>query len=337
MFSSQKQESVSVELVKSFSPEAAAFFKQEEIDPFDDQVFATGYLTNDRVVGHFCEMPNVRSFTLSAHTDFSSSLIGIVNLQKLEEIHIGDNAVDADFVGALAKLPLLKKLSLVNSRLSSEAFEKLGMLEGLESLDLGFTNVGMEGFTDVLKHVATLKNLKTLGLGFTFVDAESIKVLSNMRGLKELSIPHSSKIGAEALHEIARIVGLECLHISGCPVGTIKALDGHKTLREISLGNPDPPDQKFNLNPEETCETLAALPNLNTINLTPSEYNSAAFQKLLSANGLTTIREEITGRENQELMAWYTKRGRDDESTRSFIELLEKITEVRLPDRSRYT
>jgi ankyrin repeat protein len=313
------------------STKAEEYFKRNGIDLDKEEVSAAGDHICDRVVGYYCEMPNLKHLELIGPSATSSGLSGVAKLKTIEEIRLKGARclLESDFVQALAKLPSLKRLSLIDCNLSPAAFENLGQLVGLESLNLAATNVD----TQDIKHIAKLTDLKTLWLADTKIGSDSMRELSAIKGLKSLGVGLSKGVDREALLHIAGIEGLESLSIENCPVGTIKALEGHKTLRGIRIAN-EYSSTKLNL--EEAFEILATIPTLEIIDCDRKEIDSGAIKKLRASASLTTIRDIASGATNESLLECMQRDGRfDKETTRSLSELLEGITGKRF-DRSPY-
>ena len=148
-------------------------------------------------------------------------LMSLVNMQSLQELAIIDSGVQitGEGIAALAKIPSLRKLSILDVELPSEKqWEALGKLSSLEHLELDSIR---SRITDGhIAHLSGLRRLKHLSVNPSYVmhsggdrmldiTGKALMYISNLKALESLSL--SGVIFTDA--EIQHLAGLPALKL----------------------------------------------------------------------------------------------------------------------------
>ena len=109
----------------------------------------------------------------------------------------------------LKNLQTLKLPSSVNDA----GLAEIGKLQSLQTLDLQFANVTVEG----VKNLAALKNLKSLNLGYGkgMTDA-ALKELAPLKGLQSLRLSNCAKLTTSGMKHLAALKTLQGLDLGAC-------------------------------------------------------------------------------------------------------------------------
>jgi uncharacterized protein (TIGR02996 family) len=221
--------------------------------------------------------------------------------------------VTAAQLNALADIPNLRGLALVDSALPPELFPRLARLTGLHHLDLGYTNL-----TDTqVKQLAPLKELRTLRASYSEMSHTGLRALRKFEHLRELalSVPNVELSGFRALGEIAT---LEVLELTGVGDDEIRALNGLSRLRDLRLpagGVSGVGIENFPLLTElriqdsEADDTgmacLAALPRLQFLDISSSHVTGETLKHLSGAKWLEYLYASYTAIRDEHLPALY--------------------------------
>ncbi len=173
---------------------------------------------------------------------------------------------------------------------------RLEALEGLQTLDLDWNQLGAEGMK-ALAGSAVLEGLKTLHLGWNQIGAEGMKALAGsaaLEGLKALDLV-GNKLGAEGMKALAGsavLEGLKALDLGWNRIGDegMKALAGSAALEGLKaldlVGN------KLGAEGMKALAGSAALEGLQTLDLGCNEIGDEGMKALaVSAvlEGLQTL------------------------------------------------
>jgi hypothetical protein len=159
----------------------------------------------------------------------------LVGLAHLRELIIQNESVPLKLIADLERLPELKALDLVNSRVNDEALAAISRLKHLEVLRIRISAVTAKG----LAHLEKMTGLRELDLGVCpGLTDESARHLAALTKLRVLSLPNNAGISDAALATVGKLTALERLDLESCgKVGDegVKALAGLKSLKVLKL------------------------------------------------------------------------------------------------------
>lgn len=150
----------------------------------------------------------------------------------------GPEAADAFFV-ELRKLPHVKTLVVRGgpdgvdpTKVTDAAFEHIGTLAKLETLDAGGLQLGDTACT----HLGKLSNLRALRLADSFITDNGVKHLKGLGRLEVLDLA-GTDVGGMGLAELAGLKGLHTLDLRGTKLGTddLKGVGLLTSLRVLHL------------------------------------------------------------------------------------------------------
>lgn len=256
------------------------------------------------------ELSNSREFTVR----------DLAPLTQLEDLDFGDHLSDADvadlqafpslrrFVTAspltnaaiahFAKLPKLRALGLLGTRIDDAGMSELAQLTELQELTppLGLSNDGIAKLaalnklkTLVLTHskitdagmqeLARLKHLETLDLSFNRLTDASAPSFARLTNLQSLDLS-TSKIGDETARAIAKLTRLRRLDLQGTGItsAAVPFLLELKTLRVLHVNN-------TSLNSEGIL-ALLALPNLRRYYTSITHSDSETYRRIANTRQL---------------------------------------------------
>jgi len=158
--------------------------------------------------------PTIKKLTFNdQYSDCKQLTYGLTNLKNLEELNI--SSFRGDLVpNTLKGLTSLKKFTFDSgdynmSEFTKQNFEELGTLTNLESLTFAFTSLNPEG----LKSLQNLNKVTSLTLDCNGKGGmDVVGCLSNLKNLKELTIPYDVK-NQKDVDAIAAYTNLEKLTI----------------------------------------------------------------------------------------------------------------------------
>ncbi|MDZ4818413.1 MAG: hypothetical protein SGJ20_05510 [Planctomycetota bacterium] len=226
-----------------------------------DQITAKGF-------SYLAPLPKLRTvyilweITEPGGTDSAADLPGLGQLRQIEDLHLFVPISDAS-VKEIAQLSRLRKLNLTSKgEVTEAAFQALGNLSALESLDL-YIEDSDERSADAGEHAVDKSH------SMARVASPSLLFLEKLRKLRSLSIGGRIENYETVVSSLQKLPHLESLTINMPARPTlelVKRLEKLTTLRSLSLhywktsgadlGNPRPEDSK-NL-PEEPLEVSEA-------------------------------------------------------------------------------
>ena len=162
--------------------------------------------------------------------------------------------VDIQDWDQLACLPMLTRLSIRDTELSTSAFLGISSLRALESLQVEQSQIR----SGLVASIRQLENLRTLSLAGSDVDDASLAMFAQLPNLRTLSLA-DMKITSNGMREIARSETIEDLDLTGADVDqqALVALGAMSSLRSVQLSCLDAP----------VLRILLAVPNLREIHV----------------------------------------------------------------------
>ena len=186
----------------------------------------------------------LRRLILNQCENFSKELAIIIpNLELLEEIDTGScGGITNESVKELSKLPMLRKLRMVNNdkiSVDDEGMRILCDMECLEELEVGkCENVTDEGMV-MFGKIGRLKKLFFWECG---IGKNGLKWAGGMRSLVHLEIDSCDNLTDEGMGVMGKMEWLEYLQIEMCEGVTnegLKLLGGLRELRTLHIGGCD--------------------------------------------------------------------------------------------------
>lgn len=256
------------------------------------------------------ELSNSREFTVR----------DLAPLTQLEDLDFGDHLTDADIanlqafpelrrfvtsspltnaaIAHFAKLPKLRALGLLGTKIEDAGMSELAQLTQLEELTppLGLSSNGIAKLaalqklkTLVLTHskvsdasmqeLARLKELETLDLSFNQLTDASAPTFAKLTNLRSLDLS-TSKVGDETARTITTLTQLRHLDLQGTRItnAAVPFLLELEALRVLHVNN-------TRLNSEGIL-ALLALPNLHRYYTSVTSSDRKTFQRLVSTKQL---------------------------------------------------
>lgn len=204
------------------------------------------------------------------------TLAVLASLPKLRQLSL--NKTDVTDAGASAMLREmrrpLERLEANDTGVGDDSLRELALRHSrLVSLSLSSTRVTDAGLADLSK----LENLKSLALQRTDVTDAGIRRLQNCRRLDTLSLCETRVTDAGLADLLPELVELKLLHLAAVPAGekTYKALQGHRRLRSILVGNIE----------ETAVDALTGIPTLASVASRGDALSPLVVQKLFQRMG----------------------------------------------------
>lgn len=227
-------------------------------------------------------MPKLRALRLG-QTKIGDT--GLERLRALREVRELDlyyaEYITEDGLAHLRGWKQLEKLNLRGTRVTSKVFPHLGVLTGLRSLDVAFTQVDDEGFEELLK----LGELNHVALGGNRLAGSCLAVLKSLPGLTSLDAGGTQRVDSGlwglALNEqnLARIAGLKGLRRLSLAAATIndRGIDkpGHPEAERADLRD---------------LSALKALPALEQLDLSRQPVTAESIRSLRGMQALKELR-----------------------------------------------
>ncbi|MCU0712765.1 MAG: hypothetical protein MUC43_11945 [Pirellula sp.] len=183
---------------------------------------------------HISNAPRLRGMIVNGLVPANSSLeLG----ESLEILGLGGDTITDDVLPEFNRLGKLRKLSLVDSKLSEARLMQISMLDGLESLVIAGDQIGDE----LVSRIAKLPQLQRLEIATDNpIQAEVLEQLGELKGLRFLTLRIK---GAETVDFpwVARLGNLEMLRFDGikCTTQLIDTLSSLKKLVCVALEGTD--------------------------------------------------------------------------------------------------
>ena len=219
-------------------------------------------------------------------------LIGISELQDLEELNIG---IETTGLAALAKLPKLRKLDF-SIDLTPDNARDLEKLQQVEEISMMFdSDAESERYFGA---VGKLKNLRTIEVYDPF-DQSALKRLAAAPALRELTLGLTSNgpdtaLSSEGLESLAALKQIHSLQYSG-PLADdlLLAISKMTELREITLSCSG---STVEVSPQGWGR-LKSLRFLNNLSISTDDYawTVADARQLAGIRGLATLTLDLSG------------------------------------------
>jgi len=175
-------------------------------------------------------------------------------------------------LASVAKLPNLKALSLLSTRITNNGLRHIKDLKQLRWLSLsGVGNIGNEG----LVHLKDLKGLEDLSIEATHITAEGLIHLQEMTKLRRLRLPNELQKGKPgSMKYLAKMTELIMLDARGLCAddSDLKAVRGMTKLKDLNLCYTKVSDKGL--------EHLAGLTELEDLDLFGTEVRGEGLKHL---------------------------------------------------------
>jgi Leucine-rich repeat (LRR) protein len=157
-------------------------------------------------------------------------------MQSLQELRLYGSQISSKGMVVLTKLPSLRRLTLDDMILSSDAYwEILGELTSLQVLQLD--DIQSEITDAHIAHLTGLSSLKRLDISPDTkqpinITNIALKHISNLKSLERLTL-HGAKITDEGLQQLGNLDSLKWMDLQGCNVTEEGLLRLRKKLPEL--------------------------------------------------------------------------------------------------------
>eukprot|EP00261_Vitis_vinifera_P036307 XP_019077550.1 PREDICTED: leucine-rich repeat receptor protein kinase EMS1-like [Vitis vinifera] len=198
------------------------------------------------------------------------------SLKKLKILNLQDNQFDKTIIPSLGTLTSLRALTLRETNIleeSSSPIKELANLRNLKMLDLGGIFCyhsdldfmqdmqDMQGF----ERLSALKKLEILMLDSNCLNNSILPYLSTLTSLKNLSLSYNSLSGWFPPDELATLVNLEILDVSGNKFDAAQTVKGSENILKLKrLETLDLSDNSLN---RSMLRVLSKLPSLRNLKL----------------------------------------------------------------------
>lgn len=184
------------------------------------------------------EMTDLLDLSLSQVNLSKQPVEFLGKLKHLESLNLVDTGIEADRLAILRELPALRKLNFGwNSKVcNTRSFEIFSQLETLENLELA----GLKPSPGDLALLKDLPDLKILNLGSCDLTDEHLKVVAEIRPLKQLVAKNNEKLTGRGLQYLLTNRELKEIQLSGCPSIAKKEAEEAMTSRpglQVDLEN----------------------------------------------------------------------------------------------------
>lgn len=164
----------------------------------------------DAALAHLKDMPKLRSVALWGATGITvQGFAHVARVSLLKHLSLSDCAVTGDGLRHLSQLKQLVSLQLRYTRFEDGDLVHLSSLPALASLDLTQTEVTDAG----LEHILRLKKLTDLDLAKTNVSDAGLAKIAQMQGLTSLDLS-GTNVSEGALVQLASLKLLESLDVT---------------------------------------------------------------------------------------------------------------------------
>jgi uncharacterized protein (TIGR02996 family) len=191
---------------------------------------------------------------------------------------------DDEAVRAVAQLPQVRRLSLVEGRITDAGLEHLRPLKELKALFLSSTSIGDDG-ADRLR---SFPHLEELGLQQTQITDEGLKAVSGLSKLRALDLSYTqiTDAGLKSLRKLSQLRSLDIssTQIKGDPLDTLVKF---KHLRFLGL------HELAGVN-DDNVMRLAEFPELEELDLSRTSVTRYRLRRLLKLPKLKKIRMEAS-------------------------------------------
>lgn len=207
-----------------------------------------------------------------------ADLLHLKQIKDLKFLALGGNDLTDKGIRAVAELPQLTLLNLINLfEVTDLGLDKIADVGTLERLTLNGLNITDRG----LKRFGRLHNLKHLDLRSLPITDEALKVLKTLKQLEELDLS-KTKITDLGCAELVDLPALKLLNLEGAAVGNdgVKLLSGSKSLTSLNLS-----DTKID---DEGLRHISAFEKLDGLSLLRTRISDEGL-KHLQASKLTNL------------------------------------------------
>lgn len=303
---------------------------------------------------HIAGIPSLRTLWIDSHDCSDEKLELFADHPTLENLNLHwEGQITDRGVRAVCRIPKLKRLDIVNARITEQSLYCLGGCGGLEVLELpggGYTDRGIEGLSGLrqlrelrastasnspltdasLAAIAKLERLEKLGIAGTgFTDA-GIERLAGMRTLRELAVGAGPQVTDAGLAKLAGLEKLERLYWFWGGDITFEGLNrfgSHRRLKVLQCWNVRRGDVVLDLSGMEGLEQL----RLEMPREYDKENRTDAFQDAFKDEDLACL----AGLRNLTSLQLYGN-GIGDGGL-AYLEDLDRLDTLFLGDRSRIT
>ena len=159
-------------------------------------------------------------------------LYGPDTFAKVLTVWVHGSGVGDDLVCRLTAFPELRRVSLVNTRVTDIGISHLSALKNLEWAMLNQTSIGDES----ISHLSQLERLKILNVAGTKITDDSIDHFARLSNLTLLDVSNTA-LTDKSYQALAKIKSLECLKVQGTRMRSdgLHYLDQHPNLKRIDL------------------------------------------------------------------------------------------------------
>jgi hypothetical protein len=164
-------------------------------------------------VAALTRLPKLRELELGRLVTLDDSVFSLLaTMTQLESLNLEQAGVTGSEIELLSRLPKLKELSLVGTKVDDTAMEKLAKMTQLDSLDISYTKVTDAG----LKHVGSLPNLRILGASGNPITDAGLAEIGRLSQLAVLMMANAdiSDAGLEHIAGLPKLIGVS---LSGNP------------------------------------------------------------------------------------------------------------------------
>lgn len=257
-----------------------------------ERLVLTGSKINGSGLANLETLTELRSLTLGVPTP-ASAIVRWKNLSKLEELSLFSTGLTDEGLSHLAAFKNLKKLTISNENqiTGKKLADVLKRFPKLTHLDLSADdNVD----DDAIKVLDELRDLRELCLDYTSITSEGLKSIEPLENLRRLELMHDEKIGDAGLKRLNGLKHLEELLLISINI-TSKGLTNLKdltALRVIDLSNNEIDD--------DGLKALLPLRHLEEIGLDGTKVTEKGIDflcdnlpalKLVTCGGVRTIRD----------------------------------------------
>jgi Leucine-rich repeat (LRR) protein len=235
---------------------------------------------NDNSPLYFRDL-GVTSFTCDCPRFTDAGLHTMRHNESVERLALPRSSISGPGLAALAKLPALRELVLVDRDLGQEGFEILQTIPTLRRLDLSGTAA-----QPAFPGLGALVQLEQLRLHYPELDDRAAVELGRLVALRDLDLA-GTRISDVGLAHLAALSRLRVLILSGTRITNrgLSALSGLKSLTQLHLDHTDVVDAGV--------AHLAPLVALETLRLDHTLVTDASIDHLL---GLVALRRlDVTG------------------------------------------
>ena len=229
--------------------------------------------------------PTLTRLDLSQTRISDHGLRQLKNAPAIEELNLRyAELITDEGISALKTWKRLKRLDLEGTKITDSALQHIATLTSLETLNIGHvlvTDAGLEALT-------SLTNLKELTLGGNKLTDAGLQSLRQLPGLTFLDLGGSQRedsgiwlvsFGQPGLEAIGTLKELRQLRLQGTLIsaGGLETLQGLSRLEHLDLHD-------CARIADDAIPVLAALPSLQSIDLTDTKVTPAGLEKLRRAN-----------------------------------------------------